>query len=284
MENNPTQDELTKKINEVVEQAKIKKGDFQQVERNLQRTVDIGEATLPLVSSFDHNEIKNQYQIWVDAEFQVNSISPMSHELLSSTDYIAGTASMSSASVISYFGQNSQVLNENLEINNEFVNYKNVVNDESLILEIIQHLQTLNLDSAPKGKNSPLDCFKIAIDAYKSPVSGEESAITSLLPLRSSITIALGLLLKYRPKQEKTGTDEKKIISIFNQLGKSNVTVNMVNGWIKDWGSINNYDLSDSKESRISRAEWIDRFFRVCHFYLSFLSGLDPAKFRKTKS
>lgn len=283
MENKPSKDDLSKKVDDVLAQAKSKKQDIQKIENNLQATIDFGRVTLGMVDFFDQNEISNQYQYWNEVNNQMGSITPTLESLFSTTDYMAGTASASSASVIRFVSQNHQSLSEINGFSDIWEDYNTVVTSPSVIGKIREILCRFHLDKAPSGRRSPLELFNIAIEAYESPGS-DDPAITSLLPLRESISSAIKTLLRFRPKQEESGkSDKQKIISIGNQLKKDITSSDMVIKWTEEWHKINNEDLSDSKDSNISRKDWTARLFRAANFFYGFLSGLDDSKFRKTR-
>lgn len=279
----PSKEDLSNLIDDVIARATRERHEIRKVDENLQTIIDHGRVTKPLVAFFDQNEISNQYPYWIDAYDQLGSISPVSGSLLSTTDYIAGTASESSASVIRFVSPIHAQLSDNDVFLDVWKNYTAVVTNESVFEKIRNLLCKLHLDNAPIGKLSPLTLFDTAVNAYNSPVSDDSPAISSLLPLRESISTSIEILLRFRPKQEKTGSsDKEKIISIGKQLKKDITSSAMVSKWAEEWHKINDEDLSDSKKAHISRDEWTMRLFRTANFYYGFLSGLDPSKFRKT--
>lgn len=281
MKNEPSRDDLSKIIDDVMAQATSKIQDNRKIEQNLQSTVDRGRVTKPMVDFLDQKEVSNQFQYWNEVNNQLGSITPLSGSLFSTTDYMAGTASTSSASVIGFVSQNHQSLSEINGFSDIWEDYNNVVTGTSVFGKIRDILCDFHLDNGPSGELSPLELFNTAIDAYYSPVTGDP-AITSLIPLRESISSAIKMLLRFRPKQEKTGSsDQQKIISIGKQLKKDITSSTMVSKWAEEWHKINNKDLSDAKKSNVSRKEWTTRLFRAANFYYGFLSGLDQSKFRK---
>ena len=282
MKNEPSRDDLSKIIDDVMAQATSKIQDNRKIEQNLQSTFDRGRVTKPMVDFLDQKEVSNQFQYWNEVNNQLGSITPISGSLFSTTDYMAGTASTSSASVIGFVSQNHQTLSEINGFSDIWEDYNNVVTGTDVIGKIRDILCDFHLDNGPSGELSPLELFNTAIDAYNSPVSDNNPAITSLIPLRESISSTIKTLLKFRPKQEKTGSsDRNKIISIGEQLKKDFTSSDMVDKWAEEWHKINDEYLSDSKESSLSRPEWTARLFRAASFYYGFLSGLDHSKFRK---
>lgn len=281
MENEPSKDDLLKILDDVVSQATSKRQELRKVEENLQSTIDYGRVTKPMVPFFDKNETANQYRYWCEVNDQLGSITPVSGSLLSTTDYVAGTASGSSASAIGFVLQIQPDLGDDIGFLDAWKNYTAVVTNEPVFENIRNLLRKFHLDIAPNGKLSPLALFDTAINAYNSPVSDDNPAISSLIPLRESISTAIEMLLRFRPKQEKTGSnDKKKIISIGEHLKKDITSSAMVNKWAEEWHKISDEDLSDSKKTYISRNEWTIRLFRAANFFYSFLSGLDHSKFR----
>ena len=280
MKNGPSRGDLSKIIDDVMAQATSGMQENRNIEQNLQATADRCRVMKPMVGFLDQKEISNQFQFWNEVNNQMGSITPTLESLFSTTDYMAGTASASSASVIGFVSQNHQSLSEINGFSDIWEDYNTVVTSPSVIGKIREILCRFHLDKAPSGKRSPLELFNIAIEAYESPGS-DDPAITSLLPLRESISSAIKTLLRFRPKQEESGkSDKQKIISIGNQLKKDITSSDMVIKWAEEWHKINNEDLSDSKDSNISRKEWTARLFRAANFFYGFLSGLDSSKFR----
>ena len=282
MKNEPSRDDLSKIIGDVLAKTAITIQDIRKIVPNLQFTVDIGRVTKPMVDFLDEKEVANQFQYWNEVNNQMGSITPLLGSLFSTTDYMAGTASTSSASVIGFVSQNHRTLSEINGFSDIWKDYNNVVTGTDVFGKIRDILCDFHLDNSPSGELSPLELFNTAIDAYYSPVTGDP-AITSLIPLRESISSAIKMLLRFRPNQEKTGSsDQQKIISIGKQLKKDITSSTMASKWAEEWHKINDKDLSDAKKSNVSRKEWTTRLFRAANFYYGFLSGLDPSKFRKT--
>jgi len=279
-----SENELNKVVNEAVSKAANVNQKSIDIQKSSQHIMDQGNATIRLNPFFDDNERNRQLKIWSDANNQLGSISSQVDEVISSTDYAAGTASISSASAISFLSDNKPMLSSQEGFLSAFSYFEDVVHNESYLFEnIINKLKIFGLDKASGKRQSPLALFMIAISTYNSPAVPDSPAITSLIPLRESISSSIEFLLKSRPRQEKTGhSDREKIISIGNQLKKGMTSPNMVFQWADQWHKINDEDLSDSKQSILSRYEWTERLFRAAHFYNSFLTGLDPSKLRKT--
>lgn len=281
MKNEPSRDDLSKIIGDVLAKTTITIQDIRKIVPNLQFTVDIGRVTKPMVDFLDEKEVANQFQYWNEVNNQMGSITPLLGSLFSTTDYMAGTASTSSASVIGFVSQNHRTLSEINGFSDIWKDYNNVVTGTDVFGKIRDILCDFHLDNSPSGELSPLELFNTAIDAYYSPVTGDP-AITSLIPLRESISSAIKMLLRFRPNQEKTGSsDQQKIISIGKQLKKDITSSTMASKWAEEWHKINDKDLSDAKKSNVSRKEWTTRLFRAANFYYGFLSGLDQSKFRK---
>lgn len=146
--------------------------------------------------------------------------------------------------------------------------------------EVISLMKLFKLDIALQGQKSSLELFIIAHDAFGSPVSDNNPVVTSLIPIRESINLMIDKLIKERPIQEQAGNERAKIISIGNQLKNDYLDENIIISWAEQWHSMNNQELSPSKNKEISRKEWQYRLNHSTIFIKSILEGLDVNKLR----
>ena len=146
--------------------------------------------------------------------------------------------------------------------------------------EVIALMKSLGLDSAQKGKKSPLEQFQTAHESFSKPVIESNPIITSLIPMRESIRLTIDYLLRRRPKQEITKREWDKIISIGSQLSYSTISQQQIQSWAGIWLGELKYSLSPAKEEDISRDEWTKRITKSTLFLKSFLSGIDLTKLR----
>lgn len=156
--------------------------------------------------------------------------------------------------------------------------------DVSAVRELMLDLQ---LDkSIVEGKQTPLELFDIAINAYYMPVSKEPvPAVSSLIPMRGSVDNSVDFLLRLRPNQtnitksQGQNIQEAKIIEIGHQLRKDQFRVDLFVELGQKWVRMKQYDLSPGKDDTLTREEWGRRLFGTVHFLNSFLERIDPNKY-----
>jgi hypothetical protein len=146
--------------------------------------------------------------------------------------------------------------------------------------EVIHLMLSLGLDVAPPGRKSPLEQFKTAHSAFTAPVADSNPIVTSLIPMREAIRASIDMLLKRRPKQEKTRNEWTKIVSIGKQLKRTGLHDSIVNSWAFQWTTALKTYLSPAKEEDISRDDWRNHLVRSTLFLKGFLGGIDPLKLK----
>jgi len=144
--------------------------------------------------------------------------------------------------------------------------------------DIINLLIEFGFDKSLKERKSALEHFKIAISAFKKPISDDNPVSTSLIPMRECIKTIIDGLLKCRPVQVKTRNEYNKIISIGEQLKKDTIPKELIASIANKWTIILDRYLSTAKEAKISRDEWNHRIIQSMLFLKSFLSALDSKK------
>ena len=192
-----------------------------------------------------------------------------------------GTMTVSSGSVIDPRKFEGNIfIPESEDVEGPFVNLSNVISRFSNEEEVISLLTELGFDQKIGDRESPLDRFIFAHEAYKKPVSPDNPAVTSLIPIREAIGGVISELLKRRPNQERARNWHDKIISIGRQLKRESLSMDLVESWAQKWEVILN-DLSEAKEKELTRAEWLHLLRQATIFLKNLLNGLDPGKFRK---
>lgn len=149
--------------------------------------------------------------------------------------------------------------------------------------EVMSLMRSFGLNRAPKGKKSPLSLFTTAYRAFKTPITEDNPASTSLIPLRESIRLTIDHFLKRRIHQEETKTEISKITSIGSQLAYDAISSDIIESWAQQWYELLNKYLSSAKDQDFSREEWQSRLRHVTLWLKAFLSGLDPLKVNRKK-
>jgi hypothetical protein len=140
-------------------------------------------------------------------------------------------------------------------------------------------IKAFRLDTPPSGKKSVLHLFESALEAYKSPVTQNNPVITSLIPMREAIELAVAELLKKRPHQEPAKNDYEKILSIGKQLQKDDIDIETIQAWANQWKELKD-KLSAAKNQEMDRSEW-GRILNLATIFLkSFFLGLEPEKIK----
>jgi hypothetical protein len=93
---------------------------------------------------------------------------------------------------------------------------------------VVKSMKLVGLDIARGLKRTPVQLLQTAQQAFKRPFASEGYAVAVLVPLRESIQGSINELLKKRPTNEKTGSWKKKIMSIGQHCGKSDVSSNQI--------------------------------------------------------
>ena len=166
------------------------------------------------------------------------------------------------------------------EFEDAVINLNNVISRYSNEDEVLNLLSEMDFDQKIGDNDSPKVKFRFAHEAYKKPITSDNPAITSLIPMREAIRGVIDQLLKRRPTQEKAKNEHDKILSIGSQLKRDSISIGLVEAWAQQWIVILNH-LSQAKEKNISRAEWLHQLRQATIFLKNLLNGLDPSKFRK---
>jgi hypothetical protein len=143
-------------------------------------------------------------------------------------------------------------------------------------------MQEMGFNEKSSERLSPTEQFVIAYEAYEVPVTNDNPASTSLIPIRECISGILEDLLRRRPVEEKARNQRLKIISIGRQLKLDDIEQLIVEDWADEWLQLLD-NLSSSKESTFSREQWRTLLQEATNFIIGFLSVLDIVKVNRKR-
>jgi hypothetical protein len=147
--------------------------------------------------------------------------------------------------------------------------------------KVISLMERLGLQSNYQGKKSSIELFKTAHEAYETPISDNNPANTSLIPMREAILSAIDYLIKHRQRQEATPRPWSKFVSIGKQLSYSDIPPEFYTNLAFQWENLSNQKLSSSKTEDITRDEWRNRLLSSTLFLKSLLESIDPDRLRQ---
>ena len=134
--------------------------------------------------------------------------------------------------------------------------------------------------AVPRGDIcSSLQLFEAAEGALKRPFSDEGYATAVLVPLRESVQRAVDELLKRRAHVEKTGGWETKVVSIGQQLRKTEVSDDQLARIAASTHTLIDH-LSAAKDHQMSREEISDLFDQGVSLLQSIFAMIDVEKLR----
>lgn len=276
----------TEQLRSTLVDAKVKAEQAQatlgEIGTRLQTVIDHANATLPLVTYINPSNLEEINIVWDEVSKQTQYTYDWLEDAYSSTDTVSGTVSLTSATTSGILSTRLVPYKNDPAFCVAWQHYAEVSNRPTVKAEVITFLRSFGLDNSVPGKNSALDLFQTAHRAYENPISQSNPVITSLIPMREAVEAAIEELLRYRPRQEPTGSSYRsKIKSIGSQLCKDLISDVVIQEWADQWHDISDKDLSASKRYRMTREEWSRRLNRATLLFHSILSGLDPVKFRK---
>jgi hypothetical protein len=223
MEGNPPHDpieELKRILDEVEENGEEIAETGRQIVGKGQYMVDIARAAKRAIPYLTPNSLENVISDWKpfaqQSEHLLFGLQNTKNDLIPSTDSTAGTATISITGSFSNFnpyiptGSFTPTPDAKSVIDNLYA----VAGRLTDVAQTRELLRTFGLDQARRLKQSPLQLFNTAHEAFERPVSNEDPVITSLIPMRECIRLAIDDLLKRSPGQEKTGNDYLKLKSI----------------------------------------------------------------------
>ena len=281
-------DELKRTVNDVEKKGEDVSEQGREVTRTGQFMVDFARATKAIIPYLPLNaNVEYIIDDWKAYDQQADrllvGIRDLRVDAVSSTDSTAGTVTLS---VTGSFANTAPIFSVPLESNPEskaaIDNLYAVAGRIAEVSRVEELLKEFALDSAPKGRKSPLDLFQTAHAAFEKPVIKKDPISTSLIPMRECIRLVIDELLKRRPIQEKTGNERAKVISIGRQLKRDTISMETIDSLARQWHEeIQDKDLSPAKEQDILREEWSQRLQRATQFLFSLLSGLDGTKMKR---
>jgi len=169
--------------------------------------------------------------------------------------------------VLHYYSERRVVVSDVID------SFFEVVSRPEIADEVEKLLVTFGLDRSQVDKKSALELFHLAHEAFETPVTDNDPVSTSLIPLRECLNTVIESLLRLRPKQEKTGSDYNKLISIGRQIKKESIDDETVIEWANQYCKLKN-SLSGAKQGQITREDWRRRLIQGTTFLNGFLKGL----------
>jgi hypothetical protein len=258
-----------------------------QITAKGQYMVDIAQAAKQVIPYLPPHAVENLISDWKPFAQQtgllIAGLQSLNNDVVPSSDSTAGTATISITGSFPYPNQSIPAvpLTSNPEAKSAIENLHYVAGRFTDVAQTRELLKTFRLDKARKGKQSPLQLFNTAHEAFERPVSNVDPVITSLIPMRECIRLVIDDLLKRSPGQEKTGNDYFKLISIGKRSKRDTIPLDTFESLAEIWHKdISDKELSDAKEAYIGREEWSRRLQRATQFLFSLLSGLDPTKLK----
>jgi len=207
----------------------------------------------------------------------LSAINPVAIDSTSGTATVSVSGVFTPANILPWVPTSEQHTAEKALV--RLWNVLNVAADED---DVVALMKSLGLNRAPKGQKNPLSQFVTAHQAFKTPVTPDNPISTSLLPMRESIRLTIGHILKKRPYQEEAKTEIAKVTSIGRQFAYDTISPDTIDSWAQQWNELLK-QLSAAKEKDNTREEWQDRLTQATLWLKAFLSGLDPNKVnRKT--
>jgi hypothetical protein len=144
---------------------------------------------------------------------------------------------------------------------------------------VVKLMKLVGLDIGRGSKRTPVQLLQTAQQAFKRPFASEGYAVAVLVPLRESIQGSINELLKKRPTTEKTGRWKKKITSIGQHCGKSDVSSNQIERVAAITHALID-ELSGAKDRNMTRERIAGLLDQGVALLQDFLSLIDRTKLR----
>jgi hypothetical protein len=135
------------------------------------------------------------------------------------------------------------------------------------------------LDFRSGSQKTPLQLLEDARQTIDIPVGQDGSGVGSLIVIRECINACLAELVRRRPRQEETGNQKDKVISIGEQCHRGTLGKPYFER-IGDEAKNLNGQLSGAKQGAITREQVQLLFSKALLFLASFLGSIDEAKLR----
>jgi hypothetical protein len=279
---NPAANQLKVIVTQTIDQAQKIKDKEEKIGLEMQNIIDAGGKFLPLIPNIRLENIEDNAISWGALLNQTSLIDQKYMELIPVSDTAGTLLGTAIVSTTGSFVPLSIQLSADPDFVERLNDFERFSYRPTLKKEVVDLLILFQLDTPPNSKKSSLDLFLIAHQAFENPISKNNPSITSLIPMRESISHSLAELIKRLPKQEPSGkSDELKIKLICSQVKKPGISDIVVQEWADQWHEINDKDLSGAKDASLSRDEWERRLNRATLFLKTFLSGLDPTLLKK---
>lgn len=263
--------ETTDSADRIVENTDVVKVTFARVS-------DLGKIVEPLVDDgVDDEDVEKHYGFWSGIQEATFKVEAEVTKLVEST----GIPSSTSGTVYAYTHSINPEINlidlsnSPLPVITAVGQFNQFAQNPELADEVRDLLTGLGMDQARKGKVSPLNLFNHAFDAYE----GNNPAVQTLIPMRSSIDECITILLMQRPTQARAGSWDAKIRSILGQLAYSSVLPITIDTLASDLDDLLDH-LSPGKKDEIDRPDLTDRIYEAILFYHSLLDSIDKSKLR----
>lgn len=276
----PAQDELVQAISAARDEAQEAYSVTLEIGEDMQTVIDEADVTIPLVPYIDAGKTEGLIIVWSSLANQAGELRNRLDDFTMHSDSAGSTASISSVSVSGAFTPEFFSF-EDPDFQAAWGSYIAHASRPALRESVEDLLEEFGFDHPQyPGEKSPLEQFRIAHEAFNTPVTESDPASTSLIPLRECIHSVLDGLLQSRPNPEPTGRNQrKKLISIAMQLKSDSLPDEVAQEWADEWHDLNTGDLSGAKRQDMSREEWERRLRRGTSFLHSLLKGLDSSKF-----
>jgi len=278
----PTQDELVKVISNARHEAQEAYEVTLDIGEDMQAIIDEADVTIPLVPYMNAGQTEGLIVVWSSLGNQAGELRDRLDDFTMDSDSAGSTASISSVSVSGVFTPEFASFDDpGFQV--AWGGYMAHAARPALRESIEKLLKEFGFDDPQyPGEKSPLEQFRIAHEAFNTPVTDSDPASTSLIPLRECIHSVLDGLFRARPVPEAAGRNQrKKLISIATQLKSDSLPDEVAQEWADEWHDLNTGDLSGAKRQEMTREEWERRLRRGTSFLHSLLKGLDMSKFAR---
>ena len=157
--------------------------------------------------------------------------------------------------------------------------YDQVVRRQNWFAHTETDLNRLNLNNIGGEIRNPVTLLREANTALANPSDASTSPSAVLIPIREAIQEIIAELIRRRPEQKKTRNIQAKVESILRQTHKPEIEEKNIEILSKRASEIVK-ELSNSKQSNISRQEIRNLLIRSITFMKEFLYAIDETKLK----